>query len=57
MTSKAAFKQSDVARAIKGAKAGGEKPERVEIDPTGKIVVYLQSRAANDDGPSDWDGL
>ncbi len=56
MTAKAAFKQSDVARAIKGAKAGGMKTGRVEIDPvTGKIIIYTESPAANDDGPSDWD--
>lgn len=57
MTAKAAFKQSDVTRALKGVTAAGMKTARVEIDPNGKIVVYPESRAANDDGPSDWDGL
>lgn len=56
MTARAAFKQADVTRAIKGAEAGGMKAAKVEIDPvTGKIVVYNESPAANDDGPSDWD--
>lgn len=56
MTARAKFTQSDVTRAIKGAKAAGEKVQRFEIDATGKIVIYTD-RAANDDGPSDWDGL
>lgn len=56
MTARAAFKQADVARAIKGARAGGMEAARVEIDPvTGKIIIYTESKAANDDGPSDWD--
>jgi hypothetical protein len=38
----AAFKLSDLARAIKGAQAAGVKPQRVEIDPvTGKIVMIF----------------
>ena len=56
MSVKAAFKQADVARALKGAKAGGMKTGKVEIDPvTGKIIIYTDTQAANDDGPSDWD--
>lgn len=57
MTARATFKQSDVARAMKGVQAAGQKVERVEIDPSGKIVIYTESTAANDDGPSDWDGI
>lgn len=56
MTARAAFKQADVARALKGARDGGMKATKIEIDPvTGKIIVYTESPAANDDGPSDWD--
>lgn len=56
MTARAAFKQSDVKRAIKGAKDAGLKAAKVEIDPlSGKIIIYTESPAANDDGPSDWD--
>lgn len=56
MTTRAAFRQSDITRAIKGAQSAGVKAPRVEIDPvTGKIIIYTESPAANDDGPSDWD--
>jgi len=57
MTAPAKFKQSDVTRATNGVKAAGVKVAKVEIDPSGKIVIYAESSAANDDGPSDWDGL
>jgi len=35
------FISSDIARAIRGAIKGGGSPSRVEIDHTGKIVVFL----------------
>lgn len=57
MTAPAKFRQADVTRAIRGALAAGRKVERIEIDANGKIVIYTESQAANDDGPSDWDGL
>jgi hypothetical protein len=57
VTAPAKFKQGDVTRAIKGARAAGFKVARFEIDPNGKIIIYTESRAANDDGPNDWDGL
>lgn len=56
VTARAAFRQADVVRALKAARAAGEKVERFEIESvTGKIVVYTDAKAANDDGPSDWD--
>jgi hypothetical protein len=57
MTRPASFRQADVTRAMRGVSAAGMKVARVEIDPNGKIVVYTESKAANDDSPSDWDGL
>ncbi len=57
MTTPARFRQSDVTRAWQGVVAAGGKPVKVEIDPSGKIVIHTESRAANDDSPSDWDGL
>lgn len=54
MTAPARFKQADLTRALKAAKAAGEKVQRFEIDAHGRIVVYTD-KAANDDGPSDWD--
>jgi hypothetical protein len=35
------FRQNDVARAIKGAVAGGLTVQRVEVDKAGKIVVVV----------------
>jgi len=34
------FKQADVTRAVKGARAGGLDIVRIEIDSTGKIVLF-----------------
>ena len=35
------FRQNDVARAIKGAVAGGLTVQRVEVDKAGKIIVVV----------------
>lgn len=37
-----AFLQGDVTRAIKGARAAGLDPGRVEIGPDGRIVILLR---------------
>jgi len=37
------FRQQDVTRALKGAIAAGVEIARVEIDPTGKIVIQLSN--------------
>lgn len=41
----AVFKQVDLKRAIKGAKAAGLDIDRVEIDPVGKIVLFTKSES------------
>lgn len=41
MTRPAIFTQGDVTKALKGVKAAGGIPQRVEIDRFGKIVVLL----------------
>jgi len=40
MRAKAAFKQIDVTRAVRGALAGGVPVTRTEITPDGRIVVF-----------------
>jgi hypothetical protein len=35
------FKQSDIARAVKGVKAAGEEVAKVEIDKEGNIIVSV----------------
>lgn len=47
-----AFRQSDIARALKGARAGGLDVARVEIDPTGKIVVVTSRASAETESSS-----
>jgi hypothetical protein len=39
------FRQTDVARAIKGAVAAGLTVQRVEVDKAGKIVVVVSGPA------------
>jgi hypothetical protein len=45
----ATFKQTDLTRALKAARAAGVQVSRFEIDASGKIVVV----AANDSVPDD----
>lgn len=47
MTAPARFTQSDIARAMKGARSAGFERVRIGIDPTGNIVID----ASNDDAP------
>lgn len=51
MTRPAIFTQGDVTKALKGVKAAGAVPQRVEIDRFGKIVVLLGN--PNDDRPEE----
>jgi hypothetical protein len=39
------FRQTDVARAVRGAVAAGLTVQRVEVDKAGKIVVVVGSPA------------
>ena len=44
----APFRQADLQRALRGAKAGGLKVVRVEIDPaTGKIVIMSDAEVGH----------
>jgi hypothetical protein len=56
----ATFRQVDISRAVRGATAAGLAVGRVEIDPTGKIVLVAatEPRGANSDRQGDtneWD--
>ena len=61
MTKPARFTQAEVARALAGVKAGGERPAAVDILPDGRIRVLLgeQARAVDlDKGePDEWEKL
>lgn len=41
--SAASFRQADVARAVRGVKAGGERVASVEITPEGRILILTGS--------------
>lgn len=43
MASAARFKQADLTRAFKGAAAAGIRVSKVEIDPSGRIVILTDS--------------
>jgi hypothetical protein len=56
------FKQGDVAKALKAARAAGFGVERIEVDRTGKFVVVLagnkQDVAVKIDAVSnEWDSI
>jgi hypothetical protein len=51
MTKPAIFTQGDVTKALKGVKAAGGIPQRIEIDRFGKIVVLLGN--PTDHGPDE----
>lgn len=53
----AAFKQSDLTRALKGARAGGLAVARVEIDPNGKIVMLAASAVCAAGEGNSWDDV
>jgi hypothetical protein len=41
----ASFRQSDVTRAIQGARAAGESVRQIEIDSSGKIILIVGESA------------
>lgn len=58
MTAPASFKQSDVARLIRGAVKAGCPMDAIHLTvaPDGTINLTMQRPADNDDGPRDsWD--
>lgn len=57
MTAPARFKQADVARAYKALTGAGMRVGRVEIDPTGKIIILGDRDAAKSAAVNEWDEL
>lgn len=58
--SASAFRQSDITKALKAARAAGYEQPEVEIDlKSGKIVLKpARAEAASiDGGPNEWDGV
>jgi len=57
VSARAKFTQTDIKRAFAGAAAAGLPDVKIEIDPTGKIVIIprFEQRRAKDD--SEWADL
>jgi hypothetical protein len=51
----AAFRQADVVRAIRAAKAAGVDIRRIEIDPNGKIVIIVGNGEPDQREENEWD--
>ena len=49
------FRQTDITKAVKGAQAGGVEVAKVEIDRTGKIVVFTTKAALAGEPETDFD--
>ena len=49
------FRQQDLVRALKGAKAAGIDVARVEIDKSGKIVIVTGEGEPQDGERNEWD--
>jgi hypothetical protein len=49
-----AFKQRDVARALRATTMAGMQPDRVEIDREGKIIVIF-GKPLEDQERNEWD--
>jgi hypothetical protein len=49
------FRQTDVARAVRGAIAAGLSVQRVEVDKAGKIVVVVGTTGKATDERNEWD--
>lgn len=56
LTARAAFKQDDLTRALKGVKAAGFTGATVRLRPGGEMLIYVGDAAsAGPDGPNEWD--
>ena len=53
MTARAAFRQDDLTRAVRGVEAAGLKVARVEVEQGRIVVVVDEAAAANKKNPLD----
>jgi hypothetical protein len=49
------FRQADVVRALRAAKAAGVDIARIEIDPNGKIVIVTAGEPVDRSEDNAWD--
>lgn len=49
----AAFRQSDLQRALQAAKAAGLQVSRIEVDTTGKLTIFVGDHGTVTEGPLD----
>jgi len=49
----AAFRQADLKRALQAAKAAGLQVSRIEIEPTGKIMIFIGTHGTVAEAPLD----
>jgi hypothetical protein len=52
---RAAFRQQDLVRAIRAAKLAGVDIRRIEIDPNGKIVIFVGNGEPDQREANEWD--
>lgn len=57
MTAPARFTQSDVARAVSGARKGGLAIGSITIDPNGNIIIAAESVAGPAIQTNPWDAV
>jgi hypothetical protein len=58
MRGRVSFKERDLARALRGTARAGLRPQRVEIDRDGRIVVILEGQQPGtpaETGTNEWD--
>jgi tRNA(Arg) A34 adenosine deaminase TadA len=55
VTAPARFRQADLTRALKAAKAAGIDVGQVVLEPSGKIVIMPAGRTEGESEPNPWD--
>jgi hypothetical protein len=53
----ARFTKTDLKRAVEAVKEAGERVGRIEVDPSGKIVIYPIGTAPKPTAGNSWDDV